>query len=137
MGYLAPINTLDASNSNTPGVVDPTNPVSDSFFRAVAQVDVHGKFHFTSTNAYSGNNGRTAILNNTEGTNVLYTAGNAGNGANLQPDGVIIGAGAQILTPAALSHGPAESPVAHPSDVCTATLRTQRSLNRTDNFIES
>ena len=27
MGYLAPINALDVSNSNTPGVVDPTNPV--------------------------------------------------------------------------------------------------------------
>jgi hypothetical protein len=30
--------------------------------------------------------------------NVLYTAGNAGNGANPQPNGIIIGAGAQILT---------------------------------------
>jgi hypothetical protein len=100
MGYLAPINALDVSNSNTPGVVDPTNPVTESFFRVVAQVDAHGKFHFTSTNAYSGNNGRAAILNNTEGGNVLYTAGNAGNGGNPQPDGIIIGAGAQILTPA-------------------------------------
>ena len=27
MGYLAPIDALDVSNSNTPGVVDPTNPV--------------------------------------------------------------------------------------------------------------
>ena len=26
MGYVAPINVLDVSNSNTPGVVDPTNP---------------------------------------------------------------------------------------------------------------
>jgi hypothetical protein len=30
---------------------------------------------------------------------VLYTAGNAGNGASPQPDGVIIGTGAQIITP--------------------------------------
>jgi hypothetical protein len=30
---------------------------------------------------------------------VIYTAGNAGNGSNPQPDGVITGAGAQILTP--------------------------------------
>ena len=29
---------------------------------------------------------------------MIYTAGNAGNGANPQPDGVIIGAGAQILS---------------------------------------
>jgi len=27
MGYLAPINTLDVSNDNTPAVIDPTNPV--------------------------------------------------------------------------------------------------------------
>jgi hypothetical protein len=97
MGYLAPIDALDVSNSNTPGVVDPTNPVSEANFRVVAQVDGRGKFHFTKTNAYSGNNGRAAILNNKNGANVLYTAGNAGNGANPQPDGVIVGAGAQIL----------------------------------------
>ncbi|MGA7178751.1 MAG: hypothetical protein WBX11_04075 [Thiobacillaceae bacterium] len=99
MGYLAPVDALDASNSNTPGVVDPTNPVPLENYRVVAQVDQHGKFHFTKTNAYSGNNGRAAILNNTSPANVLYTAGNAGNGGNPQPDGIIIGAGAQILTP--------------------------------------
>lgn len=95
MGYLAPIDALDVSNSNTPAVVDPTNPVSGADYRVVADVDSHGKFHFTKTNAYSGNNGRAAILNSA--ANVLYTAGNAGNGANPQPDGVIVGAGAQIL----------------------------------------
>jgi hypothetical protein len=99
LGYLAPINAIDVSNSNTPAIVDPTNPVAESFYRAVAQVDQHGKFHFTKTNAYSGNNGRAAILNNTQGANVIYTAGNAGNGADPQPDGIIVAAGAQILTP--------------------------------------
>ena len=99
MGYLAPINTIDVSNTNTPGAVDPTNPVGASAFRAVAQVDPKGKFDFTKTNAYSGNNGRAAILNNTNGANFFYTAGNAGNGANPQPDGIIIGAGTQIITP--------------------------------------
>ena len=39
------------------------------FYRAVAQVDAYGKFHFTETNAYSGNNGRAAILNNSNGAN--------------------------------------------------------------------
>lgn len=99
MGYVAQVNAIDVSNSNTPGVFDLTNPDGASFYRAVAQVDQHGKFHFTETNAYSGNNGRAAILNNTNGANVLYLAGNAGNGGNPQPDGIIIGAGAQILTP--------------------------------------
>jgi hypothetical protein len=97
MGYLAPLNALDVSNSNTPAVVDPTNPVPGSFSRLVAEVDAQGHFHFTKTNAYSGNNGRAAILN--EKANVFYMTGNAGNGANPQPNGVIIGAGAQIATP--------------------------------------
>jgi hypothetical protein len=34
-----------------------------------------------------------------EHSHVIYTAGNAGNGANPQPDGIIAGAGAQILKP--------------------------------------
>jgi len=105
MGYLAPIDALDVSNSNTAGVVDPTNPVGESFYRAVAAVDRWGKFKFTLTNAYSGNNGRAAILNNRHGGNVIYTAGNAGNGANPQPNGVIIGAGAQIMTPSITPEG--------------------------------
>ena len=99
MGYLAPIDAIDISNSNTPAIVDPTNPVGEDTFRVVAQVDQKGKFKFTKTNAYSGNNGRAAILNSSDGANFFYTAGNAGNGGNPQPDGVISGAGAQIINP--------------------------------------
>ena len=99
MGYLAPVDALDVSNSNTPGVFDPTNPVPSASYRVVAEVDSRGKFRFTLTNAYSGNNGRAAILNDDRNANVIYTAGNAGNGGNPQPDGVIVGAGAQILSP--------------------------------------
>jgi hypothetical protein len=39
MGYAAPLNAIDVSNSNTPGVIDPTNPVGTAFYRVVAQVD--------------------------------------------------------------------------------------------------
>ena len=99
MGYVSPIDAIDVSNANTAGAVDPTNPVGENVFRAVAQVDAKGKFKFTETNAYSGNNGRAAILNNTDGANFFYTSGNAGNGGNPQPDGIIIGAGAQIISP--------------------------------------
>jgi hypothetical protein len=102
MGYLAPLSTIDVSNSNTPDVIDPTNPVPATDFRVVASVDQLGQFHFTKTNAYSGNNGRAAILNNANGANVYYTTGNAGNGSNPQPNGVILGAGAQIITPSKL-----------------------------------
>ena len=103
MGYLAPVNAIDVSNSNTPDVVDPTNPVPGTDFRAVASVDQFGQFHFTKTNAYSGNNGRSAVLNNANGANVYYTTGNAGNGGNPQPNGVIVGGGAQIITPSRLA----------------------------------
>lgn len=102
-GYLAPVNALDVSNANTPLVVDPTNPVGENIYRAVAQVGFNGKFQFTLSNAYSGNNGRAAILNNTNGANFYYTAGNAGNGSNPQPDGVILGAGAQIMDPSTVA----------------------------------
>jgi hypothetical protein len=99
MGYFALINALDVSNSNTPGAADPTNPVLATVLRVVARVDQKGKFKFTATNAYSGNNGRAAILNNSDGANFFYTAGNAGNGASPQPDSIIIGAGAQFIEP--------------------------------------
>jgi hypothetical protein len=99
MGYVAPINTIDASNANTPGVIDPTNPVGVSYYRAVATVNRFGRFSFTETNAYSGDNGRAAILNNSNGVDAFYTSGNAGNGSNPQPTGVVLGAGAQFIEP--------------------------------------
>ena len=99
MGYVAPANTLDVSNSNTPIAFDPTNPAPSSYYRAVARVDRWGHFDFTLANAYSGNNGRAAILNNSWGNDVYYAAGNAGNGANPQPTNVVLGAGAQFITP--------------------------------------
>jgi hypothetical protein len=97
MGYLAPVDAVDVSNSNTPGVIDPTNPDPGAFYRVVAQVDNFGRFHFTKTNAYSGNNGRAAILNEEGHENLIYAAGNAGNGGNPQPNGIIAGAGAQFM----------------------------------------
>ena len=95
MGYVAKPDLLDVSNSNTPGVVDPTNPVPGSDYRAVATLYANGQLQFTETNAYSGNNGRAAVLAGGR----YYTAGNAGNGGNPQPDGIILGAGAQLITP--------------------------------------
>lgn len=97
MGYVAPVNTIDVSNSNTFGAVDPTNPDGQSFYRAVARLDRDGRFSFTETNAYSGNNGRSAFLNNSNGQGFYYTVGNAGNGSNPQPVNVILDAGAQFI----------------------------------------
>ncbi len=76
MGYVTPINQLDVSNSNTPGVIDPTNSVKSATQRGIANVNLAtGALTVTATNAYSGNNGRNAIL---AGGN-YYTVGNAGN----------------------------------------------------------
>ena len=75
MGYVAPVNALDVSNSNTPLAIDPTNPDGQTpYYRGVAQVGANGKFRFSETNAYSGNNGRAAIFNNSNGADVYYTA---------------------------------------------------------------
>jgi hypothetical protein len=97
MGYAAPIDGIDISNSNTPAAIDPTNPVPSQYDRAVAALSPWGGLSYTKTNAYSGNNGRAAIANDSGGRPVIYTAGNAGNGSNPQPSGVVLGAGAQIM----------------------------------------
>jgi hypothetical protein len=99
VSYVAPADTVDVSNANTPGVIDPTNPVTSAYYRAVAQLGANGKFTFTETNAYSGDNGRAAIEASVDGKDYYYTTGNAGNGSNPQPDGVVLGTGAQIITP--------------------------------------
>ncbi|HEV2619006.1 MAG TPA: hypothetical protein VGU23_03605 [Acidobacteriaceae bacterium] len=100
MDYVAPLNTIDVSNANTLAVIDPTNPVPGAYYRAVATVNSLGQFSFTETNAYSGNNGRSALYVNTGGNNFFYTVGNAGNGGNPEPQQVVEGAGVQIIAPA-------------------------------------
>jgi len=78
MGYAAPKNTLDVSNSNTAAVNDATNPVQLTYARAVAQINLGtGAMQVTDVNAYSGNNGRAAVLANGS----YYMVGNAGNGS--------------------------------------------------------
>jgi hypothetical protein len=102
VGYVAPPGAIDVSNSNTPGEIDPT--IADSAnptYRAVGQVNAAGQFVFTETNAFSGDNGRAAILDPEDGANgTIFAVGNAGNGANPEPAAVIDGAGSQILAPA-------------------------------------
>ena len=94
MAYQAPANTLDASNSNTPGEYDPTNPVGSSYYRGVVQVDAKGNVQATPTNAYSGNNGRAAILAN----GLYYMVGNDNNGSGT-PTNIVTSTGAEIATP--------------------------------------
>jgi hypothetical protein len=97
MGYVAPSGAVDVSNADTPGAIDTTNTDSATpTYRGIAQLDQYGNVHFTETNAYSGNNGRAAILNTA--ANTIYTAGNAGNGSKPEPQGVVTGTGSQILS---------------------------------------
>ena len=80
-------NLIDVSASNTPGICDPTNPVTSNlqstpniptaYYRAVAEVNADGHLTITDGNAYSGDNGRAAI----KGSNgVYYMAGNDNSG---------------------------------------------------------
>ena len=89
LGYDVPTGTLDASNSNTPGVFDPTNPdltgensslTGGGVYRVAGNLSSDGQWTFTDTNAYSGDNGRAALLENTGGLDDFVTAGNDNNG---------------------------------------------------------
>jgi hypothetical protein len=95
-GYQAPIGALDISNANTPGIIEPGNPVTTGpAYRAISSVDANGNLTTTTTNAYPGNNPRAAILDNKNGQYLV--AGNAGNG-NGSP-AVTNATGVQIVTP--------------------------------------
>jgi phosphodiesterase/alkaline phosphatase D-like protein len=100
MAYESPENALDVSNSNTPDNVDPTNPVTSVVQRAVVQIDANGNLQVTPVNAYSGNNGRAAVLGSTGDYYMVGNAGNSGKG----PTGATLGdlsdnTGVQMIVP--------------------------------------
>ncbi len=99
MGYNAADGQADVSNANTPGDPDPTSADPGAYYRVVGELGEDGTFHFTETNAFNGDNGRAAILNDEPGAGLFYAAGNAGNGANPEPSQVVTGAGAQLIQP--------------------------------------
>ena len=70
-GLLTPSRAaVDVSNANTPGVIDPANPVdvgTDYRVGRGSRSSIGGHFTFTLTNAYSGDNGRAAITNDEHG----------------------------------------------------------------------
>jgi len=84
VGYAGSgVGALDVSNSDALAGQDPTNPVSFAFgsdyafHRTIVSLDDDGRFSYTPTINYGGNNGRAALL----GSNGLYyTVGNANNG---------------------------------------------------------
>ena len=98
VGYKAGVNQLDISNDNTPAAIDANNPdTAGPTFRAIAQVNRNGQVAVTTTNAFSGDNGRAAIQAN---NGLIYAVGNAGQ-TKKPPAVVVQSAGAQIITPGA------------------------------------
>lgn len=102
MGYISAPGNVDVSNANTPGEVDPENPIPVPYYRAVGQLDANGNVQVTETNAYTGDNGRAAIAADIGGKEYYYAAGNASSVESPQLPGTIIGAGAQLVTPSTL-----------------------------------
>lgn len=76
-GFPTAANVLDVSNSNTPGVIDPSNPAVSQNYRSVAEVDAFAHIMVTDSNAYSGDNGRGVI----KGDSLYYMVGNDNNGS--------------------------------------------------------
>jgi len=84
-------------------VVDPTNPVTSQYYRAVAEVDADGHIQITEGNAYSGNNGRPGAKANS----LYYLTGNDNNGGLSSPQllatqvgvNLITSTGAELLVP--------------------------------------
>jgi hypothetical protein len=103
IGYNAAVGTIDASNANTPNHIDPTNTDTQTpTNRSVVQINADGSVQVTNTNAYSGNNGRAAILvNNVNGTtqSEYLLAGNAGNGSGTPPTNIVDNTGVQLIQP--------------------------------------
>jgi hypothetical protein len=109
VGYAgAGIGAIDVSNSDAVAGQDPTNPVSfafgadHAFARTIVSMDFLGRFSYTPTVDYGGNNGRSALL----GSNGLYYAvGNANNGnaSTFGPNGttpdVTETTGLEVVTP--------------------------------------
>ena len=95
MGYGSGANALDVSNANTPGHVDITNPVNGRGIlihqRDIVEISATGATLVTTTNTYSGNNGRNVVLGS---NNNYYAAGNAGNNGK----SVTLAAGTVALT---------------------------------------
>ncbi len=112
MGYASPSNAIDVSNSNTPGFVDPTNTdIQTATYRAVVELSLGSGIQVTPVSAYSGNNGRAAVLARDiqgAGQDAYLMVGNAGNGSGVEPVPVAADTGVQLVIPGS---GPATTAI--------------------------
>lgn len=128
MGYNAPVNQLDASNSATSAVIDPSAEVQAIWPRAIGKLDLDdGSLQVIPVNAYSGNNGRAVVLANGN----YYLAGNAGHsGKHPKPpvsvyDALSSNTGVQMLDPkTATVSGGAYNTTVVGQQVCPACVGT-------------
>ena len=137
-GFITAANQLDVSNSNTPGVVDPTNPVSSQYFRSVAEIDAAGNIRITDGNAYSGNNGRAAM----KAGGFYYLAGNDNNGglssAQLTTTQVgvnlINSTGAELLVPGQTAPTPPDIAKIGDFEITQVGYKTADKAGKDNNF---
>lgn len=115
LAYNAPLNALDASNSDTPGVRD-TSPNPDTagpYYRVAANLDSSGNWTFTDSNAYTGDNGRAVIMDNDSG--LFYAAGNSNNGSAAKGTALLAqlaeAGGAQVFLPSDVDQADQTPPV--------------------------
>ncbi len=117
VGGQSNLGLLDISNSNTPGLTDPTNSVNATAYRSVGQVSLASLLSaasgstlssgsgltVTNTNAYSGNNGRAVVSLNGQ-YYVVGNAGNSGKDTNAAPlNALAQNTGVQTIAPGASS----------------------------------
>ncbi len=93
-GFPTAVNIFDVSNGNTPGLIDPTNPSVEQYYRSVAEVDAHGHLMITEGNAYSGDNGRGAI----KADSLYYLVGNDNSGNIPKKDVTLTITGEELVT---------------------------------------
>ena len=102
MAYGSAANALDVSNSNTPGHVDITNGVNGRGIlinqRDIVELSATGSVLITTTNAYSGNNGRNAVLGSNGNYFIVGNAGNNGKSVTLAAGTVTLTSGNANVT---------------------------------------
>ena len=128
MGYAGSgVGALDVSNSDAVPGQDPSNPVtfaygnSYSFARTIVSMDQTGRFTYTPTINYGGNNGRSALL----GSNgMYYTVGNSNNGnaavfgaANGTSPDVTQTTGVEVVRPINARHSNVTIPTGNSTEV--------------------